>query len=268
MKKLLFLTLFSLLSISLSAQILWKDNLSQAKNLSLISGKLILLDFYADWCGPCKLMDRELWSSPEMKLLTDLFIPVRVSVDFNRETALDYDVNVIPKVVLALCNGEMVWEMTGFSTSSDYIKVMKSLPVNLHRLFAQVVALSTKDPDAYLKTGIELQKTGKTISDKGLKESFLSLAQQKLRFAEKQTKNPKIKQQAQLYSIMVDVTNGSFKKAQKGIEKGTFYQDDPDIADLVHFILAGCYKGLKDDQNYEKEKVLVKNAELLTQLNE
>ena len=268
MKKLLLLILFFLVCPRIFSQISWLSSLPHGQVISHSTGKLLLIDFYADWCGPCKMMDRDLWDDDEMDTLVNYFIPVRIDIDYNRSLATKYSVKGIPKVIIALSNGDVVWEMMGYSGKSEYLQVLRSLPVNLNELFELAVALSGKDPDTYLQTGIVLQKTGKNITNPGLKDAFLLLAHEKFRFSEKQTKDLKIQQKAQLYSILVDVTRGSYKKAQKGIEKGTFDQNDPEIADLVHYILAGCYKGLKDDQNYLREKGLIINEDFLTELRE
>lgn len=52
----------------------------------------VLVDFYADWCGPCKAMDPVL---EEFKMRSDAKL-VKINVDKHRDIALEYSVRSVP----------------------------------------------------------------------------------------------------------------------------------------------------------------------------
>lgn len=72
--------------------------------------KLILVDFFATWCGPCKMLAPVLEEVsadyPEVAF-------VKVDVDESEELARRYGIRVIPTLVL-LRNGEVLLTETGY----------------------------------------------------------------------------------------------------------------------------------------------------------
>ncbi len=79
--------------------------------LKLISDDLVLVDFYATWCGPCKMM------SPIIDSLVNerAFKVVKIDVDKNMEIAQEYSVMSIPTLIL-FKNGKLIDKKNGFMT--------------------------------------------------------------------------------------------------------------------------------------------------------
>ncbi|MGI6420156.1 MAG: thioredoxin [Thermoguttaceae bacterium] len=77
----------------------------------LQSGVPVLVDFYADWCGPCRAMspvlDQLASAVPEAKV-------VKVNVDENPDLATRYRINAIPSLV-AFRNGQVSARHTGMA---------------------------------------------------------------------------------------------------------------------------------------------------------
>ena len=72
--------------------------------------KLVLVDFWAEWCGPCKQIAPTLEGIAE-KYSENLSV-CKVDVDSNRELALQYNVRSIPSLMI-FKNGEMVDSLIG-----------------------------------------------------------------------------------------------------------------------------------------------------------
>lgn len=84
----------------------------------LQSDKAVLVDFWATWCGPCKMMAPVLEEvSEEYK---DKLTVGKLDVDQNPETAQKFGIMSIP-TLLVFKNGEVVKQLIGYKPKSDLV---------------------------------------------------------------------------------------------------------------------------------------------------
>ncbi len=94
-----------------------KDNFEQVKK----SDKRVLLDFYADWCGPCRmvspLVDEIANEHPE-------YLVCKINVDEEPELASIFDVFSIPTLVV-MENGKVINKSAGAKPKNAILQMLK-----------------------------------------------------------------------------------------------------------------------------------------------
>ena len=85
--------------------------------------KLVLVDFFADWCGPCKMM------SPILKELKgamgEAVSIIKINVDNNQQLAAQYQVKGVPTLIL-FKEGKQLWRQSGVLQKNELIQIINS----------------------------------------------------------------------------------------------------------------------------------------------
>ena len=97
------------------------DNLNEF-NEKIASGR-VLVDFYATWCGPCKMLAPILEEVDERGEAGDLLI-VKVDVDEAGEIAAKYGIQSIPTLIL-FENGKAVKNALGYMPKPQLLNFLK-----------------------------------------------------------------------------------------------------------------------------------------------
>ncbi len=122
-----------LASGSVSAQgIRWAPDLAAARQASLEYKVPLLIHFYGDNCLPCKIVDQNVFSRPEVvETLNKYFICVQInaSTDRNRETAAEYGVHSWPTDVYLSPDGRRLDQGTCKQNAAEYLNVLHSIAV-------------------------------------------------------------------------------------------------------------------------------------------
>ena len=142
MKKIFVLTILFCPLLGFAQGIAWTEALSweQVKQKAKSQNKYIFVDVYATWCGPCKIMDRDIYPLAEVgKLYNEKFIAVRVQADQTEKDSdfvkrwykdaekiiKNYKVMAYPTFLFIEPDGELVHRSSGRFNEEKFIDLAK-----------------------------------------------------------------------------------------------------------------------------------------------
>ena len=113
------------LRVSYGPGVRWVEGYEAAVAQAKASEKPLLVEFYADWCGPCRLMEATTFRDGKVVRRAESFVPVRVNIDQRRDLAVKFGVSSIPYVVVLAPGGEMKADAAGFHTAGQFLQFLE-----------------------------------------------------------------------------------------------------------------------------------------------
>ena len=135
MTKNYFITIcFTLLmgwSVSASSQGInfFKGTFDEALAKAKQENKLVFVDFYATWCGPCKQMVEKVFTDEEVgKYMNEKFVCMQIDVEkegWQKETAGNFNVTVLPTLIFFKADASVVSRLAGAREKADFLNAAK-----------------------------------------------------------------------------------------------------------------------------------------------
>ncbi|NOZ12821.1 MAG: thioredoxin fold domain-containing protein [Acidobacteria bacterium] len=106
----------------------YQKQISNGFSAAVTGNRLVVLDFYADWCAACKELDETTWSNKEVKKVLTAE-GVMIKLDFTQtsksgsELQQKYGVRGLPTVIILNKNGKELKRFSGFLKPSPFLKL-------------------------------------------------------------------------------------------------------------------------------------------------
>jgi thiol:disulfide interchange protein DsbD len=135
----IFKTIFSVLIVGIAVyKLIPSDTRSIAwqpyseDSISEISNSGVIIDFYADWCIPCKELDALTFSDPEVIKVSEEFETYKADLTETLSPEVEqlrekYEIVGVPTVLILNLKGEEVERITGFVTAEEFLKIISNV---------------------------------------------------------------------------------------------------------------------------------------------
>lgn len=143
------LAVLTLLGTKLAAEepLAWETNLERAQQAAAQSNRLVLVHFWAPWCGWCKWMDAEVFARPEVaKEIQANYVGVKIDADQSAELVKRFGITGLPTDVILSPQGQIANITRGKSDAGQYVARLNQYSANVRLQNARVTASLPSNP--------------------------------------------------------------------------------------------------------------------------
>jgi thiol:disulfide interchange protein len=104
-------------------------SLKEAKVLAAKEGKPIFIDCFTEWCGPCKVMTRRVFTDPKVaKYYNEHFINLKIDMEKGEGVFLSrkFQIQYYPTLIYLNKDGQEVHRVVGYRNGDDFLSEGKS----------------------------------------------------------------------------------------------------------------------------------------------
>ena len=92
------------------------------------AGKLVFVDFYAEWCGACKTMERTTFKDPTVENALERFVFIKVDADRHPAAARHFNIVGMPTLIVLDASGEEIYRQVGPIEADRLARELSVLP--------------------------------------------------------------------------------------------------------------------------------------------
>lgn len=125
----------------------WLASLEVGMKQARQSDRLVMIDFYTDWCGWCKVMDKDTYTDKSVIQLSDRLVPVKLNAEHGgQDAARKYRVWGYPTILFLSKDGETFGKIVGHESAKDFAESIRRF-VQGYKEFPALKAAYAKNPN-------------------------------------------------------------------------------------------------------------------------
>jgi thioredoxin-like negative regulator of GroEL len=141
-------TMLTATAVPAVAEVRWHTSLDDATKIARSANRPILVDFVADWCAACGVMDKDVYQTAEFERAAGAFVLARIDAEHRTDLALKYRIATLPSVLFTDSNGNELFRATGFIDLKPMTELLASLPQDVAE-FNRLGAVLSRDKNNF-----------------------------------------------------------------------------------------------------------------------
>lgn len=105
----------------------WRTDYTKAVEDAKKYAKPVMIDFYTDWCGWCKKLDKDTYTDSRVVQLSRKFVNIKVDGDKSPDIVKQYKIEGYPTIVFLNAKGKESRRIVGYKDADEFLKVMKQV---------------------------------------------------------------------------------------------------------------------------------------------
>jgi thiol-disulfide isomerase/thioredoxin len=215
----------------------WEKKFDEAVKKARRSGKPLVVDFWAEWCGWCDRLDRTTYADPAVIRRAQDFVPVKVNTEGSRrelEVSAKYGVRSLPTILFLSPQGHQLFRVNGFQGPGKFPRTLDAARLVAGRVIAFEQALDADPQDARAALGL-----GRHLYE----QEYFDDAQVLLRTAVAHDSGASVDERREarmLLAILAHVSR-DFGEAERLVKEALSLGPDPDEQPRLLFVLGRTY---------------------------
>lgn len=111
----------------------WEPSYEAALAKAKAEHKPVMVDFYADWCGPCRELEMTTYRDPRIQKLAERFVCVKVNTDLRRDLSGRFHIDALPTIGFLKPDGTPTQSGTGYVEPDTLAPIMEAESKNAER---------------------------------------------------------------------------------------------------------------------------------------
>ncbi len=106
-----------------------RENFGEAMQKARTENKLVFIDAYTTWCGPCKMMDKETFSDDDVAaFFNEKFVNLKLDMEKGdgQTVQLRYKIAAFPTLLFLNADGEVIHKALGFQDAEQFLAIGKA----------------------------------------------------------------------------------------------------------------------------------------------